>query len=232
MSNRSSHFVHRLQALPAALGGVSGSRRLLLLAAVLALLALTLLPTTAQAASTQHWSATLTPTTLSVDRLGCSSSSTDASALCTSSSRLTDDSFEYDGTTYRVDLLALSSNGQLWFEVNADYTAATLSDLTLNIGDTRFHLSDRSTLSGGLITWANTGLTWTADTPVAVTLTAETVEPDDVAVVPQRLAPDPYGGRTGAAVPPAIRHVHQPRRLVHRHRRLQHVRPEPGRRRA
>ena len=49
MSNRSSHFVHRLQTLPSTLAGVSGSRKLLALAAVLALLALMLLPTGAQA---------------------------------------------------------------------------------------------------------------------------------------------------------------------------------------
>ena len=49
MSNRSSHFVHGLQTLPSVLAGVSGSRRLLALAAVLALLALMLQPTTAQA---------------------------------------------------------------------------------------------------------------------------------------------------------------------------------------
>ena len=49
MSNRSSHFAHRFQTLPSALAGVPGSRRLLALAVVLALLALTLLPTAGQA---------------------------------------------------------------------------------------------------------------------------------------------------------------------------------------
>ena len=42
MSNRSSHFARRLQTLPSALAGVSGSRRLLALAAVLSLALLTL----------------------------------------------------------------------------------------------------------------------------------------------------------------------------------------------
>ena len=49
MSNRSSHFVHRLQTLPSALAGVPFARRLLALATVLALLALALQPTSAQA---------------------------------------------------------------------------------------------------------------------------------------------------------------------------------------
>ena len=49
MSSPRSHFVHRLQTLPSALAGVSVSRRLLALAAVLALLALALQPPNAQA---------------------------------------------------------------------------------------------------------------------------------------------------------------------------------------
>ena len=53
MSNRSPHFVHRLQTLPSALAGVPGSRRLLALAVVFALLTLTLLPTTGQAQTYQ-----------------------------------------------------------------------------------------------------------------------------------------------------------------------------------
>ena len=184
MSNRSSHFVHGLRALPSALAGVPDSRRLLALAAVLALLALTLQPTTAQA-QTEHWSATLTPKSFGTG-LGCSNAVSDAGVFCTSSSILTDNSFEYDGTTYSVDQLALFSNGQLSFEVNTNFTAATLSDLTLNIGDTPFQLSDGGgSTSTTLLTWANTGLTWTADTPVAVTLTSATIyAPDDVAVVP------------------------------------------------
>ena len=62
MSNRSSHFVHRFQTLPSALAGVSGPRRLLALAVVLALLALILLPTVgqAQAQTTEVWAATMT----------------------------------------------------------------------------------------------------------------------------------------------------------------------------
>ena len=49
MSNRSSHFAHRFQTLPSALAGVPGSRRLLALAVVLAVLALALLTPGAQA---------------------------------------------------------------------------------------------------------------------------------------------------------------------------------------
>ena len=83
---------------------------------------------------------------------------------------MTDNSFEYDGKTYNVDQLALFSNGQLLFEVNTNFTTTTIADLTLNIGESPFPLSS-ATGSGTVLRWANTGLTWTADTPVAVTLT-------------------------------------------------------------
>ena len=56
MSDRSSHFVHRLQTLPSALAGVPVSRRLLALAAVLALLVLALLPTAGQAQTPYDYS--------------------------------------------------------------------------------------------------------------------------------------------------------------------------------
>ena len=105
MSNRSSHFVRRFQTLPSALAGVSGARRLLALAAVLALLALMLLPTVAQAASTEHWSATLTPKSFGTG-LGCSNAVSDEGVFCTSSSILTDNSFDYDSKTYNVDQLS------------------------------------------------------------------------------------------------------------------------------
>ena len=100
--------------------------------------------------------------------------------------------------------MALFSNGQLSFEVNTNFTAATLSDLTLNIGDTPFELSDGGgSTSTTLLTWANTGLTWPdldADTPVAVTLTSATIyAPDDVAVVPPDWSLIPVGCYRGSS---------------------------------
>ena len=56
MSNRSSHFAHRFQTLPSALAGVPSARRLLALAVVLPLLALTLLPTAGQAQTPYDYS--------------------------------------------------------------------------------------------------------------------------------------------------------------------------------
>ena len=134
-------------------------------------------PRIAERQSGAVWSATLTPASFGTG-LGCANAVPDASAFCTSTSRLTDNSFEYDGNTYHVYLLALFPNGQLSFEVTINFTEATLSDLTLNIGGTPFHLSDGGgSTSTTLLTWANTGLTLTADTDVTVTLTQEAVAP-------------------------------------------------------
>ena len=183
MSNRSSHFVHRLQTLPSTLAGVSLSRRLLALAAVLALLALTLQPTAAQAQTqtVEVWSSTLSIKSLGSDLInGCSDAN--QGAKCTDG--LTDNSFEYDGTTYNVTYLFVRSNGQLVLELSTAPTTATISNLTLNIGDTAFTLSSRTSLSGSRFTWTNSGLSWTADTDVDVTLTLEITPPDDVVVVP------------------------------------------------
>ena len=184
MSNRRSHFVHRFQTLPSALAGVSVSRRLLALAAVLALLALALQPPAAQAQTVTEevWSSTLSIKSLGSDLInGCSDAS--QGAKCTDG--LTDNSFEYDGTTYNVTYLFVRSNGQLVLELSTAPTTAIISNLTLNIGDTAFTLSSRTSLSGSRFTWTNSGLSWTADTDVDVTLTVEITPPDDVVVVPR-----------------------------------------------
>ena len=189
MSNRSSHFVRRFQTLPAALGGVSGSRRLLALAAVLALLALMLQPTAAHAQTvTTVWSATFTPASPG-GNVGCTGQTDSDDEVC--SSTLTDNSFDYDGTTYVVTDFLLFE-GTLSFKLDNTPTATTIADLTLNIGDSPLTLSSAS-LSGSNFTWTNTGLTLTADTDVTVTLTATTYAPDDVAVVPRDWSLIPEG---------------------------------------
>ena len=193
MSNRSSHFVRRFQTLRSALTGVSGSRRLLALAAVLALLALMLQPTAVQAQTvTTVWSATLNPVSTSVDSgLGCSNAASDSNAYCSSSSRLDDNSFDYDGTTYAFHELLLFPNGRLLLSFTTTPTEATVSDLVLNIGDSPFRLS-KGNQTGGDIYWDNSGLTWTAGSDVAVTLTRVVLNPPPPVVVPPdwELIPD------------------------------------------
>ena len=111
MSNRRSRFVHPLQSLPSALAG--GPRRLPALAAVLALLVLALLPTTAQAQTpTTLWTATLTVgvfTLYSDDAFGCNDA---AASDC--ADLLSEDEFSYDNTTHKIVLL--SSQGE-YFDI-------------------------------------------------------------------------------------------------------------------
>ena len=200
MSNRSFHFVRRLQTLPSALAGVSGPRRLLTLAAVLALLALMLLPTVAQAQTVSTvFSATFTPTTRGT-LVGCSDQTDEEDEYC--SNRLTNSTFVYDGTTYTVSDLYLTSTATLEFGLTPYPTAFMFSELTLNIGDSPFPLSS-ATESARLLRWASSGLTWTADSDsILVTLTVTTYAPDDVAVVSQ----------DWSLIPPGVSPGQRPRR--------------------
>ena len=163
---------------------MSLSRKLLALAAVLALLALSLQPPAAQAQTVtdEVWSATLTVKSLNPTVNGCADAN--EGGECTGS--LTGRSFQYGGTTYNVTALFVRSNGILEFELSNTPTAATISDLTLNIGDTPFTLSSHTALSGSRFIWTSSGLSWTANTDVDVTLTAtvEFTPPAEIAVVP------------------------------------------------
>ena len=100
-----------LLTLPSALAG--GPRRLPALAAVLALLALTLLPAPGQAQTqTTLWTAELTVGTFTLyseDAFGCNADlASDCAAL------LSEDEFSYDNTTHKIVLL--SSQGE-YFDI-------------------------------------------------------------------------------------------------------------------
>ena len=124
--------------------------------------------TTNAQANVAVWSATLTIKLLdSSGALGCSSANSDTDLKCTTN--LTDTTFSYDNTNYTVDYLYLNT-GQLWFGVRTNTTDMTVADLVLNIGGTAFALSD-ALVSGPDIAWSNSGLNWTADSDVSVTLT-------------------------------------------------------------
>ena len=124
-------------------------------------------PPIAEEQNAPVWSATLTPTSVG-GNVGCSNQTDESDETCVS--RLTDTSFDYDGTTYSVDSLFLYA-GTLYFNVTTLLTAATIADLTLNIGNSPFTLSS-STGSGSNLTWPNSGLTWAADSDsIAVSLT-------------------------------------------------------------
>ena len=113
------------------------------------------------------WSATLTVRSISSSILGCSNDVQGDS--CTS--YLTETSFRYDETDYAVRVVILRSNGRLEFEVDTVPTEDTRTDLVLNVGGSPFPFSSSITTSKSL-KWNNSGLSWTADTDVALTLTA------------------------------------------------------------
>ncbi len=120
------------------------------------------------------WSATFTPTTRG-NLVGCSGDTDQEDEFC--SNRLTDNTFDYDGTTYTVTDLYLTSTATLEFALIPNPTATTIAELTLNIGDSPFPLSS-ATESGSLLTWASSGLTWAADSDsISVSLTEAAAAP-------------------------------------------------------
>ena len=123
--------------------------------------------------ATAVWSATFTPTSTG-GNVGCSNQTDEDDETC--GNRLTDNSFDYDSTTYIVAGLLLYAGG-LELYLDPTPTDATIADLTLNIGDSPFPLSS-ATGSGSPLSWANTGLTWAADSDsISVSLTQEPAAP-------------------------------------------------------
>ena len=176
MSNRSSHFANRLQTLPSALAAVSGSRRLLALAAVLALLALTLLPTAAQAqtvqAQTEIWSDTMTVGTLTVGSLtflGWGDGGTSPGVL-------TDEDFDYGDHTYDFQSIFLGDDTLvLAFNAGGEgdiANKATRDKLTFHVGTTALNMGNGTLASDSLgVFWINSGLTWSDGDTVALKIT-------------------------------------------------------------
>ena len=143
-----------------------GARACLALLAAAALLALAA-PAQAQ---TEVWTATLTPGDLSSGILGCSVGV--ATAICSSTSVLSEDSFNYDSTDYNITGLFLRSNGRFEFRVHTDITTDTLADLTLVVGSTSLVLSG-GTASGAFTRyWNSSGVSLTEGTDITVKLTA------------------------------------------------------------
>ena len=182
MSKRRSHFVHRFQTLPSALAGVPGSRRLLALAAVvLALLALTLLPTAAQA-QTEVWAATMTVGELT-DQAGTRYGTFGYSASAGYGS-LTDTDFTRGSTTYTVRAVANNQvagvDVTLGFVLDSALSASDVEGLVLHVGTSSFALSDAlvSVLSSGDVRYYwDSSLNLSVGDTVAVRLTLLDVPP-------------------------------------------------------
>ncbi len=118
----------------------------------------------------QIWSATLTVKDLGSSFLGCDTS--ENSKGCEPGELLTDNDFSYDSVDYQIDVIDLKS-GTLQLEANIAFTAASLADLTLNVGsDSSFAFED-ATHASGLLTWTTTGLTWSEDDMIALSIDAD-----------------------------------------------------------
>ena len=142
-----------------------GPRACLALLAATALLALAA-PAQAQ---TEIWSATLTPVDLGFNLLGCSNDI--PSGRCSSTTVLSEDSFNHDSTDYNITGLFVRSNGRLEFIVDADITTATAA-LTLVVGSTSFVLAAATTINTRSRFWSSSGVSLTAGTDITVKLTA------------------------------------------------------------
>ena len=115
------------------------------------------------------WSATLTVKDLGSSFLGCDTSET--SKGCEPSELLTDNDFSYDSVDYQIDVIDLKG-GTLRLEANIAFTAASLADLTLNVGSDSFPFED-ATHASGLLTWSTTGLTWSEDDMIVLSIDAD-----------------------------------------------------------
>ena len=141
-----------------------GPRACLALLAATALLALAA-PAQAQ---TEVWSATLTPADLGGGVLGCSNGV--STGRCSSTSLLSEDSFNYDSTDYNITVLFLRPDGRFQFQVDAAITTATAA-LTLVVGSTALVLADAPIIPEARI-WNSSGVSLTAGTDITVKLTA------------------------------------------------------------
>ena len=116
------------------------------------------------AASTDVWTATLTPAATITGFIGCYDNS------CATG--LSDDDFTYDSTDYTITNLYIISSGNLRITLDTDITTATGSALNLIVGTTSFDFASADTATARYRVWNSTSLSWTAGTDVAVKLTA------------------------------------------------------------
>ena len=149
---------------------------LLLLAAALvalvAFLAHSSPPASADHARINVWSGTLTVAT---SGLGCNNGSTGNE--CSSTSVLTDDDFTYGGTGYAITAISLVS-GSLSVTLDTAWPTGLRTGGTLQVGSVALDLADASfTSSNTIATWSSSGVTWSLGNTVNMGLTATGTPP-------------------------------------------------------
>ena len=136
---------------------------------------------TVSANANEILSATLTVQDTGSGFLGCNNVTIGLPSgdRCSTTSTLTADAFSYNGTDYEVELIELKA-GTLDLEVDQTLTAAAVADLTLNVGATSFAFADAIHSSGTTLRWTSTGLTWSENDQIALSIggvTARTARP-------------------------------------------------------
>ena len=127
----------------------------------------------APAAGTSVWSATLTPRNVANSGdLGCNNTAS-GNQKCSDASTLTDHNFVYRGETYTFRVLTLGTDNQLNLWFTSDLPAYAKSDLVLTVNSAEFPLADFGG-SGAAYGKRDSGLTWTAGTPVTLGLKQRT----------------------------------------------------------
>ena len=156
----------------------SSAKCSLLFLAALLLGGLSLFATAPAQAQTTVWSATLTVKDLlgaNTNAItGCENPLTDAS--CSSASVLTDDNFVEGGVTYvvtEIQLLASSRNLNIDLDKNVP---SSFGSFTLQVGNSSI---GSPTVSGKVMTWLNSGLSWSIDDTVSLSLVIPAAPPDD-----------------------------------------------------
>ena len=116
------------------------------------------------------WSATLTPKETGTAHLGCVNSHTDANKRCSDSTVLSDDDFTVGSSDYTINSVYLS-NGTLTVAFIQTLTGDARK-LALQVGSSdTLAFTDADTSGGNFRIWRSTGLSWTADVDVPLSLT-------------------------------------------------------------
>ena len=116
------------------------------------------------------WHATLVPQDLGAGfGIGCHNDQLTVSTQCSTTAVLTDDDYSVGGTDY-VQRSAQVGTDILQISTTGGNPNAELKALNFCVGSTPFALSVLSTAAISSGRWTNTGLTWTAGTPVSLSI--------------------------------------------------------------
>ena len=92
------------------------------------------------------------------------------STLAESSGSLSNRSFNYGGSNYVIQKLLVRNPGQLELLLDRAPQQSLLDEGTLHIGGKFYHFNDASLSSDNGLTWGDSGLSWSVDDEVRVTL--------------------------------------------------------------